>query len=744
MRFEPKLASPNVTVNGSDAYVPSPAVPSARVADLVARMTIAEKIGQLNMISIGGPPTGPIADEPSLDLVRDGGAGSVLNLVGRARIDEARRIARDETRLGIPLLTGLDVVHGYRTVFPAPLGETAAFDETLWRTTAAAAAAEARADGIDLTFAPMLDIGRDPRWGRIVEGPGEDPWLGARFATAKVAGFQGGTGPGPIGVGAVATTAKHFCAYGAVEAGRDYAPVDVSDRTLEEVYLPPFRAAVEAGAAAIMPAFVDIAGVPLSAHPGLLDGCLRRRWGFDGVLISDWNAIGELLRHAIAADEAEAAALALRAGLDVDMMSGVYPRGLPEALARGLVDAALIDASVVRVLMLKERLGLFDDRSASVPAPATGLAPVAHRELARDAAARSAVLLENRGGLLPLGAEPRSIALIGPFALAGDDALGPWAGCGEGAEAVTLGTALPAALPNCRVEVAAGVDVKAPGRDGIPAAVEAARRADLVVLCLGEASSLSGEAASRANPTLTGDQEALAHAVIAVGRPIVLVLTCGRPLIVPWLFEAADAVLIGWFPGTEGGSALAEILTGRREPLGRLPVTWPRHVGQIPIHFGTRPGGRPFNPADSFTSRYVDMPNAPLYPFGAGRGYATFRLDGLEVSPRTIDAEAPFSVVGTVENDSDRDGTTVVFLFVRDLVAMPNRPILELRGFARVAVAARSSAPVRFDLGADTLASLDETRRPRVEPGRFEIRLGFDADPSGHVVADLTVAGAGV
>lgn len=706
----------------------SGAVP-ARIARLLRRMTLAEKIGQMTMISLGGPPTGPVANAADLDTVRRAEAGSVLNLVGRTRIDELRRIAREESRLGLPILVGLDVLHGYRTIFPVPLGEASAFDPALWRATAAAAAREALAEGIDLTFAPMLDVARDPRWGRIVEGPGEDPWLAVRFAGAKVEGFQGAS----LDEASLAATAKHFCAYGAVTAGRDYATVDLSDRSLEEVYLPPFRAAVAAGVAAIMPAFVDLTGLPMTANRTLLVNRLRRRWGFDGVVVSDWTAIAELVRHGVAADEAEAAALALLAGVDIDMVGGTYRRGLPVALERGLVDETAIDAAVARVLVLKERLGLFEtDRPR--PGPRDSL------DLATDAAARSAVLLKNTGGLLPLGSVT-SLALIGPFAGSGLDAIGPWSGCGEPDEAVTLAAALRDAVPGCRITAVGGAEPTGPGVTDLDAAVEAARAAEIVLLCLGEPARLSGEAASRVDPGITGGQETLARAVLAVGRPTVVILTCGRPLIAPWLFEAADSVLVAWFPGSRGGPAIADLLTGRREPTGRLPVTWPRHVGQIPLHYGQRTGGRPFDPANVFTSRYVDMPNAPQFPFGAGQGYARLRLVGLTVPDRRLHSGDRVEVVVEVANDGDRDGTAVLFLFVHARVALPSRPGLELRAVEHRRVAAGSTVQVTVTVDVAALGSMDETRNPSPEPGWYDIRAGFDADPAGHLVAALEILG---
>ncbi|HLT01312.1 MAG TPA: glycoside hydrolase family 3 N-terminal domain-containing protein, partial [Geminicoccaceae bacterium] len=514
--------------------------PDARIAALLEAMTLEEKIGQLTLVSAGWAVTGPQVSGDYMDALRAGRIGAISNLWGPEETRAVQRVAIEETRLGIPLIFAFDVIHGHRTIFPIPLGEAAAFDAGLWERTARAAAIEAAADGLCLAFAPMLDVARDPRWGRIAESPGEDPWVGARFARAKVRGFQGDDIAQPQNL---AATAKHLAGYGASIAGRDYAAVEVSEATFHEVYLPAFRAAVDAGVAAIMPAFTDLAGVPMTANAAVLRDLVRQRWGFDGVIVSDHGAVGELIAHGVAGDDAEAAALALRAGVDIDLMGGTYGRGLPVALQRGLVTIEHIDAAVVRVLELKARLGLFDDpyhRSDAALAP-PGQAEL-HRELARDAARRSIVLLTNRDGLLPLSDGGR-IALLGPLADAREDMLGPWAAAGRAADMVTILEGLRAALPRSEIDHAPGVAIDGDETGGIGAALDLARAADVVVLSLGEARRMSGEAASRARPVLPGRQAELAQAVLDLGKPVVVLLSSGRPLVAPWLFERAGAVL---------------------------------------------------------------------------------------------------------------------------------------------------------------------------------------------------------
>jgi beta-glucosidase len=697
----------------------------ARIDALMSDMTLAEKIGQLVMVTAGTPVTGPVAAGDPTSGVRDGRIGSLLNLWGADATAAMQRVAVEESRLGIPLFFGFDVVHGHRTVFPIPLGEAAAFDPDLWEATARTAAEEAAADGIDLTFAPMIDVARDPRWGRIAEGPGEDPLVACRMAAAKVRGFQGASLADPR---SVAATPKHFVAYGAPAAGRDYASVDISERTLREIYLPPFAAAVRAGAAAIMPAFNDIAGIPMTAHVPLLRDWLRGDLGFEGLLISDYNAVAELLKHGVAADLAEAAALALTAGVDIDMMSPAYEQGLPEALDRGLVTLTDIDAAVRRVLTLKESLGLFDAPTRRQQARGAGV-PSARRERAREAARRSIVLLKNDGGVLPIAPDTTRIAVLGPLADAPADMLGPWWGAGDRVTPVTMLDGFWAALPGARIDTAP--DLTDPRARGLLSS------ADLVVLCLGETAAMSGEAASRADPGIPDDQRALAEAVLASGRPVVVLLSSGRPLIAPWLFERAGCVLATWFLGHQAGHAVADILTGRADATGRLPVTWPRAVGQIPIHAGERPSGRPANPDDPYTSKYLDVSVAPQFPFGHGLSFAAIEIVAVEVGQPEAGARDPWTfrpgeavdILVRLENRGARGGEETVFLFLRDPVASVARPLLELRDFARIGLAPGDRGVLRFRLGADAFAFLGPDLAPRTEPGDFEIAVGRSADP---------------
>ena len=692
-------------------------------AALVGRMTLAEKLGQLTMLSADYAVTGPTVTGDVTGELRAGRVGSLFNLWGREAVQNAQRIATTETRLGIPLFFALDILHGFRTIFPIPLAETGAFDPALWEATARAAAEEAIAAGLDLTFAPMIDVTRDPRWGRVAEGPGEDPLVASRFAEAKVRGFQG---PG------LAATAKHFVAYGASAGGRDYAAVDISERTLAEIYLPPFRAAVEAGALALMPAFTDLAGVPLTANRALLTGLLRDEWGWDGVVISDYNAIAELMKHGVAADIAEAAALALRAGVDIDMMSRAYRDGLPVALERGLASMAEIDGAVRRVLALKQRLGLFADpfrRARPTPAPPPP------RVLARAAAAASLTLLTNQGDALPIETPPARVALIGPLADAPADMLGPWAGAGRPEEAIALLPALREAWPGAEITHLPAVPINGGQPDGIPTAVAAARRADRVLLCLGEAAGMSGEAASRARLSLPGHQRALAEAVLDTGRPVILLLFSGRPLIEPEILGRAAAAVACWFPGGEAGPAIANLLTGRAPPSARLPISWPRAEGQIPIAYSARPGGRPENPDDHYTSKYIDLPNSPLFHFGHGLSTTRFTL-----TDPAAEGAGPVTVRTTLANTGRRAGKATVFLFLRQPVSSISRPTLRLLRFTQETLAPGESRSLAVALARDEFAALDADLRPVVDPGAYELLVGFSADPAALRAVRVTLA----
>ncbi len=700
-----------------------------RTETLIGKMTLAEKLGQLTMSASSYAVTGPVIAGDSTEAIKAGTIGNLLNMVGAAHVREMQRLAVEESRLGIPLLIGFDVVHGHRILFPVPLGEASLFDPETWALTAREAAKEAAAEGLAMTFAPMLDVARDPRWGRSAEGPGEDPWLAARIAEAKVRGFQGSS---LESADALAAVAKHYCAYGAVTAGRDYASVDISERTLREVYMPPFAAAVASGVAAVMPAFVDLAGIPMTANREMLRGWLRDRWGFKGVIVTDYNAVAELIRHGIAADLADAAAHALNAGVDIDMMSDAYRHGLPVALERGTVTVGQIDESVRRVLSLKQRLGLFEDpyRRGAKAEPAAALAH--RRRLARTVGARAIVMLKNDPGTLPLAGSLSRLAIVGPLADAPAEMRGPWWGAADADSQVSVVTGLRAILPRAQVLHAPGVAIQSEDESGIAAALELCAAADAVLLCVGEAASMSGEAASRAHLGLPGKQRMFAEAVFerarAAQKPVIVVLFSGRPLVVPWLVEKADAVLAAWFLGSEAGHCIGDVVTGRVSPSGRTPVTWARAAGQVPIFFGGRPGGRPADAKDHYTSKYLDVPNEPLFPFGHGLTYGRFALSNLRVTPDPVEDIDIMRISVDVRNEGERAAQETIFLFAHDKVASVARPLLELKGFAKIDLRPGETGTVTLSLHATELRFLGPDLEPMFEPGEVEILVGPCAD----------------
>ena len=703
----------------------------SRVQTLISAMTLPEKLGQLTMAAGGYAVTGPVLVEDPTGAIVAGAIGNLLNVVGAHAVCKLQRLAVEESRLGVPLLIGFDVIHGHRTLFPVPLAEAALFDPATWALTAREAAIEASVDGVAMTFAPMLDVSRDPRWGRGVEGPGEDPWLAARFAEAKVRGFQGAALTGST---ALAAVAKHFCAYGPVTAGRDYASVDISERTVHEVHLPAFAAAIDSGVAAIMPAFNDLAGVPMTANAALLGAWLRGHLRFDGVIVSDYNAIGGLIHHGIAADQTEAAALALNAGVDIDMMADAYRRGLPGALERGLVSLAQVDEAVRRVLTLKERLGLFEDPYRRGAKPETAASIAERRTLARAVGGRAIVMLKNERAVLPLANSVRRLCVIGPLADASAEMGGPWAAAGDCDAHVSVLAGLAACRPEVEILHAPGVAIDGGSMADVGAAVDLCAQADVVLLCLGEAATMSGEAASRTHLGLPGKQRAFAQVALdrakALGKPVVALLFSGRPLIVPWLIEKADAVLACWFLGSEAGSAVADVVTGRISPSGRTPVTWARAAGQTPLFFGQRPSGRPADPKDPFTSKYLDAPNEPLFAFGHGLTYGRFTLSNLRVTPQRVREGDSIEVRVDVANDGARAAEETVFLFTHDKLASVSRALLELKGFGRIALAPGARGTITLQLAAAELRFLGIDLVPVFEPGEVEILVGPCADRS--------------
>lgn len=680
--------------------------PQSRIDSLLARMTLEEKLGQLNLLPVFGRLT-----PEQTDMLRRGLIGGFLGYDGADATREAQRIAVEQSRLHIPLLLGHDVIHGYRTIFPIPLAEASTWDPEIAQATARSAGREARAAGLNWTFAPMVDIARDPRWGRIAEGSGEDPYLGSVLAAARVRGFQE----------TILATAKHFTAYGGAEAGREYNTVDVSERGLREIYLPPFKAAVDAGVASIMSAFNEIAGVPSSANPWLTNTLLRQEWGFNGFVVSDWTSIEELRAHGIAASRADAGRLALAAGIDMDMVSRIYVDSLPTLVQSGRVPMAEVDAAVRRILQAKQRLGLFEDPNRGV---ATTPPPL-DRELARRVARESIVLLKNDGSLLPLGARARTIAVIGPLASDTAAPLGPWHARGQAGDVVPV-------LTGIRERAGSGTTIlHAPGTGltngdttGIAAAVALARRADVTILVLGEPDTMSGEAGSRSRLDLPGAQERLQQAVVATGKPVVLVLMNGRPLVLSWAAEHVPAILETWFLGIEAGHAIADVLFGDVNPSGRLPVTFPRSIGQIPIYYDAKNTGRPAVEGQHYTSKYLDSPNTPLYPFGYGLSYTTFAYSDLQLRTARLAPADTLVVTVTVTNTGARAGAEVVQLYVRDEVGSVTRPLRELKAFQRVDLAPGASRAVELRVPIQEVGVWGPTMKYAVEPGTFRVFVG--------------------
>ena len=699
-----------------------------RIDALLGQMTIEEKLGQLQQLD--GHADGRFRDE-HLELARKGLLGSTLNVRGAAQVNALQRAAVEGSRLKIPIIFAFDVIHGYRTVFPIPLGEAASWDPAAAERAAAIAAAESRAAGLHWTFAPMVDVARDARWGRIAEGAGEDPYLGSAFARARVRGFQGTDYSQPD---RIVACAKHWVAYGAAEAGRDYNTVDMSERTLRTIYFPPFRAAVESGVGTLMSAFNDLNGVPASGNPFTLTDVLRREWKFDGMVVSDYNSVIELINHGLAADEADAARLALPAGVDMEMVSRSYATHGARLVREGTLPIAAVDEAVRRVLRIKIRAGIFDRPYADAAREAQTIMRPEFRAAAREIAARSMVLLKNDRGVLPLA--PRgTIAVVGPLADNRPEMMGNWTGDGREADVVTVVAGIRAALPpGARIVHAGGVaiDVKdlMPGaprkrdadRAGINRAVQLARGADAVVLVVGETGAMSGEASSRTSLDLPGSQLELVDAVIAAGRPTVVVLINGRPLAITGLAERAPAILEAWFPGTEAGHAIADVIFGRVNPGGKLPVTFPRTAGQEPLYYNHKPTGRPPNEKDKYTSKYLDVPWTPLFPFGHGLSYTEFKLSGLRLSAAQVSADGTLEVSVDVANVGTREGDEVVQLYVQDVVASITRPVQELKGFQRVTLKPGETRRVAFTLGPQELGLYDRQMTWVVEPGEFRVR----------------------
>lgn len=742
-----------------------------RIDELLRRMTLAEKLGQLQQLD--GEANGNYRPEHT-DLIRKGLLGSTLNVRGARRVNELQRIAMNESRLKIPMLFAFDVIHGYRTIFPVPLATASSWDAAAIEEAEQIAARETSAAGVRWTFAPMVDVARDPRWGRIVEGAGEDPHLGSVIAAARVRGFQGADYSQPD---RIVACAKHWVAYGAAEAGRDYNTTDVSERTLREVYFPPFKAAVDAGVGTLMSAFNDLDGVPTSANRFTLTDVLRGEWKFDGAVVSDYESIRELINHRFAADEREAAREALAAGVDVEMVSRLYAKHVPALLESGALQTTAIDEAVRRILRIKFRLNLFERPYVDESREGTTLFAAEHRRAARRVAARSMVLLKNERETLPLKKSVRTIAVVGPLADDPKAPLGSWTGDGISADTVSLLAGIKAAAPAARVLYEKGVAIEGAGvtgnydatateinasnaggtnvanaradetarlattrtfQDGIAEAARAARAADVTIIAVGETAEMTGEAASRTSLDLPGRQLELVQAIHATGKPYVVVLMNGRPLTINWIAENSPAILEAWFPGTEAGNGIADVLFGDVNPGGKLPVTFPRTVGQVPIYYAHKSTGRPPT-TQKYTSKYLDSPVTPLYPFGYGLSYTTFRLGDLRLSAPNIKTDGRLTIGVDVENTGRRAGDEVVQVYVTDVAASVSRPVKQLRGFERVTLRPGERRRIEFTIGGKDLGFYDRRMRFVVEPGAFRITVGTDS--STGLTANLDVTG---
>jgi beta-glucosidase len=700
-----------------------------KVDSVLALMTLGEKIGQMNQINAFGAPTGPLVYGPTdMNDLKAGKIGSLLNLSGADRTRKAQEIAVKETRLGIPLIFGLDVIHGYRTVFPIPLAEACSWDMEMIRKTAEIAAVEATAEGLNWTFAPMVDIARDPRWGRIMEGAGEDTYLGSQIAVARVKGFQGDDLASPS---TMVACVKHYAAYGAAEAGRDYNTVDMSERRLRDVYLPPFEAAAKAGAGTFMNSFNELGGIPATGNSFLVRQVLKDEWAFDGFVVSDWASVWELIPHGFAADSSEAARLAVLAGSDMEMVSSCYIKNLEKLVADGKVSEKLIDDAVRRILRVKFRLGLFDDpyRYCDTVREKTLILHPAHIAHAREIARRSIVLLKNEKSLLPLSKNLKSIAVIGPLADDHDAPLGNWRAKGEAKDVVSLLDGIKNAVGNnTRIIYEKGCEVLDPATTGFTGAVKAARSADIVIAVLGESALMSGEARSRADISLPGKQQELLEALQGTGKPVVLVLMNGRPLTLNWASEHVPAIVEAWHLGVQSGNAIADVLFGDYNPSGKLVVSFPYAVGQIPVYYNHKSTGRPITPENPWTSRYQDIPNEPLYPFGYGLSYTTFEYSNLKLDKNEMVMGGIINVTIDVTNTGKVAGEEVIQLYVRDLVGNVTRPVLELKGFKKVLLQPGETVNVAFQLSSADLAFWNNDMQFKAEPGDFNVFVGTNSD----------------
>ena len=734
--FLPILSFILLIVNNLNAqiYRPSAAV-EERVIKLLDKMTLEEKIGQLTLYTTDWGSTGPTIREGYKNDIRSGACGNLFNSHTVGFVRELQQIAVEETRLKIPLLFGFDVIHGYKTIFPIPLGEAASWDMEAVERSARVAAIEATAAGLNWTYAPMVDISRDPRWGRVMEGAGEDAYLGSRIAEARVRGFQGKKLGDPD---AMLACVKHFAGYGAPFGGRDYNTVDMSERYFRNYFLPPYEAAVRAGAATVMTSFNDYDGIPASGNKFLLTDILRKEWGFRGFVVTDYTSINEMVLHGVVADEKGAGELAINAGVDMDMQGAVYQRFLAQSVKDKKVSMLQIDEAVRRVLRLKFELGLFEDpyKFCDENRQNTQLLSAEHRAAARDVAKKSIVLLKNDQEVLPLKKSAK-VALIGPLGDNKSELIGNWNGAGNADDCVSLLEGLRNA--GASVTFARGCEVEGGmSKDDLAAAVALAAGADVVVVAVGEKAMMSGEAASRAEIGLPGAQSDLVLELVKTGKPVVVVLMNGRPLAIPEIADNAGAILETWWLGTETGNAIADVLFGDYNPSAKLPMSFPRTVGQVPVFYNEKSTGRPYDPNSKWTSKYIDMPNSPQWPFGFGLSYTTFQYSDPKPDKTTFKKGESLRVAVTVTNTGKRAGEEVVQLYLRDMVGSVTRPVKELKGFRKIALEAGASKEVVFTLSEQDMSFYRHDMTFGVEPGEFEIMAGGNSSDLKRIRVTMT------
>jgi beta-glucosidase len=723
-----KKATPSVATAKKDAI-------DVKVEALLAKMNLDEKIGQITLFTSDWDVTGPTIRKGYADDIRKGKCGNIFNAHTAAYNRKLQEIAVKETRLGIPLLFGYDVIHGYKTIFPIPLGEAASWDLEAIEKSARIAAEEASAAGLHWTFAPMVDISRDPRWGRCIEGAGEDVYLGSQISAARTRGFQGTIGA----TNSLVACTKHFAAYGAAQAGRDYHTVDIGNVSLWETYLPPYKASIDAGALTVMTSFNEIDGIPSTASKMLLTDILRKKWGFKGFVVTDYTSINEMVNHGNVKDDKDAGEKSINAGVDMDMQGAVFYNYIAKSLAEGKVSMKTIDDAVRRILRVKYQIGLFDDpyKFSDEAREKRVVFSAENQAAARDIARKSMVLLKNDKNTLPLSKSLKTLAVIGPLADSKADMLGSWSGAGDGNSCISLLEGIKNVAPSVNIVHVKGCDLENTppamnhpmlSTEGIANAVKAANQADAVVVAVGERGWMTGEAASRADIGLPGVQNQLILELIKTGKPVVVVLINGRPLTFPEVAEKASAILETWFGGTQGGNAIADILFGDYNPSGKLPMTFPRAVGQVPIFYSAKNTGRPMDVNNKYTSKYMDLPNSPQYPFGFGLSYTNFDYSIPVVDKTNFNLNDKINIAVTVKNTGNRDGEEVVQLYVRDLVGSLTRPLKELKKFQKIMLKQGESKTVNFTLTQDDLGFYHTDLKKYAEAGDFEIMVGGNSD----------------